>query len=211
MYCEYLIDEIKKQTKKEQKMLLVEEFYFANFGILRSMRNNFQVRPCEEDDFYQLCFLAMLDALDAYHECVNSFLSFYRRCIMHQYYMYRLEMMYPMKLSRVQFKQLCEEGIGVCCVDGMDFAELDMNFTAVENSAAANSIWKVVKDSVTPSEYVILTMKFQEGITYREVGERMGYLETQIKSKKNNAFRKLRKNKFLQSVAYDFYSITVNS
>lgn len=210
MYCEYLINEIKGQTEKEQMMLLVQEFYFANFGILRSMRGSFRVRDSEEDDFYQLCFLAMLDALDAYHECINSFLSFYRRCIMHHYYMYKLETRYPMRLSKGQFKHICDEGIETYNVEGMDFVELDTNFTVAENTLAADRIWGIVKSNVTPTEYLILSMKFKDDITYREVGERLGYLETQVKSKKNNAFRKLKKNKFLQDIACDFYDISVN-
>lgn len=210
MYCEYLIDEIKRQAEKEQMMLLAQEFYFANFGILRSMCGSFRVRDSEEDDFYQLCFLAMLDALEAYHECVNSFLSFYRRCIMHHYYMYKLETRYPMRLSKGQFKRACDEGIETYNVEGMDFMELDTNFTVAENALAADRIWNIVKSNVTPTEYLILSMKFKDDITYREVGERLGYLETQVKSKKNNAFRKLRKNKFLQDIACDFYDIAVN-
>lgn len=209
MYCEYFIEKIQNTEISSEKMQFFGEFYIANFGLIQKFHTVFGVRKHEEDDFDQLCFFALIDAIDCYEEGRNSFLSYFRRSVLHRYFMYRLEMNYPMRVGKRYYQDVKQNAPISCNLDSclQGYYKMDEAFRTIESGTVSTAIWEIVKSRVSATEYRILVMRFCGQLKFREIGEVMGFTETQIKTKKNNAFRKLRNNKNLIGIARDFYGI----
>jgi len=212
MYCEYLIPEIKGAKTDGERQEKTNEFFLANYGMVLKFVSVFKVPAYERDDFCQLCFFAMLDALRAFGEGKNTFLSYYRRCVMHQYFVYRLTMRYPFRVNRQVYSALSEGDSTYPSVlsDGAySYYEMDGVFNAVEQEMLSGTVWEIVRQSTTGQQYAILYMHYRQGRTYRDIAAALGYTESQVKWKKKDAFCKLRRKRVLREIARDVYGIVV--
>lgn len=207
MYCEYLLKQAKEFEEKEQELL--GEFFFANYGLVFVFEKSFRVQLAEQEDFRQLCYLALVQAFHAYQAGnPNSFLSYYRRCVLHQYYVYKMEMRYCVKLSRTDFKAVEQGDIILESTDSQfNYGDLDDNLICIEQSMMASAVWGEVERALAWQDALLLKRRFCDEVTYKDLAEELELDPDTLRFKQHHLLVKLRKNVRLHKIAQDFYGI----
>lgn len=210
MYCEYLLQQIVENQNKE----LIAEFFIANYGLVYSFEKAFGVPEVEKEDFRQLSFVAFSDAAKYYKpNTKNSFLSYWRRCMLHEYYLYKLNTRYPLSIPRSAYQEFKNDGIAAAeavyqryCT-ATTYYQVDDTLTQIENECCSKTLWSIVEDTVGDFGSAILKEHFICNKTLAVISEELHCSATTITTEYNKAIRRLRKNKRLRSLASDMYGI----
>lgn len=209
LYCEYLIRQAKETAGKEEQQQLLGELFFANYGLVLTFEQSFKVQNDEREDFEQLCYLALVQAFNAYQlGSKNSFLSYYRRCILHQFYVYKLEMRYPVKMPREEFRAVENGELEVSLTDcQFNYGDLDDNLLCVEETMMSDVVWGEVEQVLAWNDVLLLKRRFCDEATYKELAEEFGVDPNTLRFKQHRLLIKLKKDTRLHEIARDFYGI----
>jgi RNA polymerase sigma factor (sigma-70 family) len=206
MYCEDLIFKVQNGEEAQNNL---QQFYYANFGLVLKFMGLFNVREYEKEDFSQLCFIACMSAVKAYRRGTgNSFLAYYRRCILHEFYKYKLEMRFPVKVSQTDYQKVETEGIEFYQqLDGVLYAKLDDTFEKVEMGLASDALWSAVHDSLDSISERLIVRNYLERVPLKEVGAEMGMDFKEVRRVHQAALRTLKRNTSIREIAKYFYNI----
>lgn len=208
MYCEYLLKEIKDGVTSSK-----EQFFLANYSVLYCFAKDFHVRTWDYEDFFQLCYIAFEKAVESYSlHSVNSFLSYYRRCAMHQYFLYKLEMHFPIKIPKELYKQVSIDDTITTVPFDSTYLELDDCLLEVEKSLIKETIWTEVFKILGKSDTEFIYCRFVKGMSYIEFSQMEKFKNMsnlQLRSKQSYLLRKLRRSDALKIIATSFYGIKI--
>ena len=204
MYCEYLLKGAKVGDKSCK-----EQFFIANSGLMIKFSVDFAVRECERDDFYQLCYLAFEQALKVYEEGKYSFLAYYRRCVLHYWYCWKLTMRCPFKISGKDYKNLTfAENFNFPSLDECEvYCTFDDKLLQIENDLTIVTVWEEVKKSVPKKDYEFLIKRFRYRVKYKDLAEELGVSVTSLNARQRRLLFKLKDNKKLEQIARDCFEI----
>lgn len=206
MFCEYLLKNAKAGDKESK-----EQFFCGNHGLVYCFMQDLRVPESDKDDFNQLCYIAFQQALESYPlDGINTFLSYYRRSVLHLYYLYRLEMAFPAKVSYKDYKEILTNGFDYEKFLDVSYYEYDELLTRAENETFSEAIWKEVKNVVGEYWYEFLRLRFVEQKSHEEIAKQFCFPEQDTqksRSKQSWLFRKLRKSNLLQTIAKDWFEI----
>lgn len=211
MFSEDRIFQIKNGINITENM---QALYSENLGLLHVIGNELHLSKEDREDFMQLAYLALHDAIKAFSvDSEYSFLSYYRRCLRHTYFLYRLEMKYPTKLNQYSIKhaQSLNENNGVESVsfDSISFPSTEGGFKKCEDRLICDVIWREINVSLTPINADILYRYYKRNQTYREIGNNYGICINSIRSRIIRSLRILKRSKILQEIAKEYYGIDV--
>lgn len=200
MYCEYLLEDAKNGDADSLKQL-----YLANFGLVCKFYEVFGVKDGEKDDFNQLCYIALDSAVKAYcPNGINSFLSYFRRCVLHEFYAFKLLVRYPFRVPYlVEIPDVCS----VDEVNEVTYSVLDDSYNESEERMISAIIWNEVRKKLPYDDYVLLYERFVKSRSYSEIAEVLHKDSDKLRFRQRTVLRKLRKDSLLKEIAADFYGI----
>lgn len=207
MYCEYLIREAKSFPEKKGDCL--GQFFLANYGLVFKFSLSFGVQEQEKEDFVQLCYLALVQAVEAWqNDRLNSLLSYYRRCALHQFYVYKLEMRYPVKMSRVDFRTAESGEITFECTDYQScYGDLDDRLCSIEQSLIRDAVWGEIDRVLQYRDALLLKRRFQDCAAYGELSKEFGEKASTLRFRQHHLLTRLKKNNNLRQLAKDAFGI----
>lgn len=212
MYCEDLIFDVKEGINPGENL---EQFFYANFGLVKFFQKAYGVRNEEFEDFSQLCFIACMNAIKAYKKGTsNSFLSYYRRCVLHEFYEYKMEQRFPYKVNREDAKILSANGF--CCIEYSDivqsfgkeylFTDLDENYNESEKRMMARLLWELVEEQVDTTAVNFLQDKFIHKMSYRELALKHSIEPSRVYNYYAKLLKKLKRSSDLKELADVWWS-----
>lgn len=206
MYCEYLIPDAKKGDRDS-----LEQLFFANYNLIYLFERDFHVFKDESEDFSQICFIAFEKAVKEYQlGSLNSLLAYYRRCVQHEFYLYKLLMRYPTRVSRSDIKKIESDGFEFTNLCSESFAEMDDVLSVVEIHTISAVVWREVERILGYQHCMFLKNRFVFSMKYDEIlirCEERGKTVQQLRDRQAYLLRRLRKSRLLREIAYDFFSI----
>ncbi len=206
MYCEYLILDAKNGDKES-----LSQLFFANYNFIYVFKKDLCVHQEEMEDFAQMCYIAMERAIHSFQiGGLNSFLSYYRRCVQHEFYLYKLHMRYPTRISRHDIKQVERDGFDFSKLETVTYSKLDDALNRAEIHTVSSMVWQEVETVLGSQHCGFLKERF---IRYAEYEELLDWFENEFvtiaKLRDRQAYlcRRLRKSDVLKKIASDFFSI----
>lgn len=205
MYQEELIAKIKRQENVKRNY---EQLYYSNYPLIISLSKTCGVRHDDLDDFLQLAFIALRNAIAAYEETSRfSFLSFFRRCLIHEYYVYKLSMHFPCRLTNGAYQKIKEstEGLYAVELESIELHQLDYAYSASERALASSVLWDTVAQVLSAENTYIIRKRFIEECTFCEIAKELGVGAECIRQREKKSLNKLRANKVIQELRADFW------
>lgn len=204
-----LIDEIKKGRNVKQNM---SALYFENLGIIHTLAGNFYLTEFDKEDILQMAYIALDGAVHAFRPGGgHSFLSYFRRCFLHECYQHTLLMKYPLKVPHKEFQKQKQAGswsfYHYGSAGSLDFNVLDGGFLDAELSVLRQSVWNTVRAELSEKNCYIITKLYRDGVSKRELAAELKIGYERVRLREIRSLKKLRENPFLREIAYDYFSI----
>lgn len=191
-----------------------EQFFLGNRSLLFCFMKDFRVKERDRDDFLQLGYIAFNQAIESYQfGGLNTFLSYYRRSVLHHYYLYKLNMCFPSKISFEDYKEVLTNGFDYKKFINLSYFDYDERLTEVEDAIISKIVWEEVSRIVGEYWCKFLRLRFVEGKSHEEVAELFNLDEKnklQSRSKQSYLLKKLRKSKLLRRIAKDCFEFKCN-
>ena len=200
-----LVDKIKNSENVKQNMLLL---YNENKNFLFYMASVLKVSAESLDDFMQLGYLALVQAVRTYNR-MYSFSYYYSLYIRHEYYEYHLRMHFPVRVSHSFYKNnldkspLLTASVSLDYCTGASFHEDSFE----ESSLVRIEVWTVVRDCVTELNYYIVQQRYINQRTFEDIGNELGIGKDRVRKRLVRCLAKLHDNKRLQEIALDYFNI----
>lgn len=208
MYREDLIPAIKKGINVSENLQI---FYYSNFGLIKRFKAIFGVRPSEEEDFEQLCFIACHKAVQAFDVTHgDSILSYYRRCVQHEFYMYKLETRFVLHVPRDKYKDAVNQGLGF--PEDLDsivysYARMDENLEKVENDCIASILWEILREDLDDFSYELIYRNYKKRESMTSLSRDLGIEYIELRKLQRKALRRLRADERVQKCAQSYFGI----
>lgn len=211
-------EEIVKRIKAGENLL--EDLYVLNLGFVNYYAKCLSIPEAYYEDFIQQAYFALLDAVKAYPE--NSrvpFLKFYKRCLLHQYFLLKLEMFYPISFTRSVYEKLKDShALGnITCSkyndlsDTEKFSSLCEEFDDVEFCVLSDAFWNLVADNLSEVNYYVIWQRFVEERTYEDISEDLAIGGERVRRRVLRSLQNLKEIKEIQEIACDFFCLPVES
>ena len=206
MFSENCILLIKQGVNVTENM---QQLYCDNLRLLHTICTSLGLSRDERDEFMQLAYLALADAVKVYvPDGKYSFLSYYRQCLRHQYFVYRLEMKYPMRVNQNTYRNTQYSTVLPLDVAVRE-ANSDLDFIMAEDKLLAETVWNEVYAILTEENADIVFSYYGKGETYQTIGNRYGIGLNSVRKRVLRSLRLLRYSEQLRGIASDYYGIEV--
>lgn len=206
MYQEDLVIKIKhKENVKEN----YRQLYYSNYNLINTFRKACGVRYSDVDDFNQLAFIALEKAVNAFNESSKfSFMAYFRRCLVHEYYLFRLEMHFPCKMTNSSYKEVKISDNTIAAIDicNVEIHQLDYQFSLVEKRMVADILWSTVTSVLSDKNSFIIKERFIRQRTLLDIGKELGIGAERVRQREKKALAILRVNEVICEIARDYYS-----
>lgn len=200
MLNEYLIESVEVTDF----ITAVGEVFMANQGIVHSIANDLNVPEYLQEDFFQIAYFALLDAVSVYRKNRKySLLAYYRRCLLNAKFNLMLESGCAIKLTRRGYEKLRDKGEAIFTVEYNDSIGLkytEKAFEERERRLLDKRLWEIVRTSVTDDEWLLLQLHFVNKLTYKEIAKRCEMSYSTVCFKFNHTFEKLKRNSGVQEM-----------
>lgn len=208
MYHEELVYRIKEQNEVEDGVL---NLYLANYGLIYRFASDFRVPINDLEDFKQLCYFALLEAIRVFPKNSEySFTACFRLCVRSAYSQYKLHSEYPVSITRWGVRKLTDSDMlpKKVTLEGVRTPYLDYYFRVIEEREVKKSLWDRVNDVLSPKNALVLRMRYLDEKTYREIGEELGIGAERARMRHNRSLRRLRDDPVISEIAilYGIYS-----
>lgn len=205
MFLENLLKKIKAGDKNSEL-----QFFYANYRLIYEFQKSFGVLEQEEDDFVQLCFLGYQKALEAYtFDSEYSFLAYYRRCVKHEYYMYSLEMHFPLRIPQKRLEEAkikYSRTVPYNDAEG-DLSALDDALLAAEEKQTVVTFWSCIYEELPRLEYVIIYNNYKKALSLQKIAKALHIEFSEAKVLRQRALQRLSRCCRIQEIAKDLYGI----
>ena len=160
----------------------------------------------DREEYYQTAFLALDDAVRAFSEKSQySFMSYYRMCIKHRYYLYVLEMKYLVRLNAtVTDKSNYKYIEKMVETEQADIGELDLSFEQVEYCILADAVWCEVFSSLDYKNAWILQERYLRERTLNSIADELGIGCDRVRRRISRSLNRLRRNQTMKSLAQEY-------
>ena len=209
MFSDEVILKIKNGENVQDNM---QRLYCENLGLLHTICNSMQLISEDRDEFYQLAYLALHDAVNAYIENMEStkynFIAYYRQCLRHAYYVYRLEMKYPVRINQKVYK---EKTVSKDRIEYLSIYDIytEYEYDLVEDRIIASAVWSEVNRLISDTNAEILIRHFRKKHTYREIGVDYGICSNSVRQRIVRSLHTLRCSHVLREIAQDYFGIYI--
>lgn len=208
MINENLVAEIKAGINVKQNMELL---YSSNLGLISTIANSWEVYDYDlRNDFFQLAYIALDTAVKSYDGTDGySLMAYFRRCLLHEYYTYRLEMQFPLRVSRNAYREH-KSALPAFHLDNgvkQTFTVIDESYDKVEEEMLNDVLWSEVANSLSEENYFVIYERFKGEKTLREIACELQIGSERVRLREQRSLNRLRKNKNIQKLAYDYFEI----
>lgn len=195
MHKEDLMFQAKDTQDVELRKRLMEEAYFANYGLTIELLKDLGANERNFEDFIQISYIAFDKAIRSYESRSQySILSYYRMCLKHECYKQWLaERKYHYCDGVVDSNAVFENSIGYNQVEAMyEMLEVnDMNLL----------LWQRVDDVLDKRNATIIRERFQKLHTLKTIGAENGVTAESIRKRIINSCKELHSDDAIQEIA----------
>lgn len=204
MYQEELIEKIKAGVDVKHSY---QQLFFSNYGLIYQMAEQYSTTGMCLDDCMQLAYVALHNAVQAYSgRSKYSFLSFFRRCLQHEFYVYKLEMCFPCRVPRSRAgSRGCDKLPTGVALEEVEIHCLDFEYRSVENQLLSEALWKIVDTVLTAENCYIVKERFVRQKTLQSIGKELGIGAERVRMREKRALKKLRENEQVREIARMYY------
>ena len=161
----------------------------------------------DHDDFQQLCYLALLEALNGYDlDKQTSFLAYWKYYILSEYFQFRLQMRYCMAISRTTYNSL-KSFSNINQIILSKYYEIDHYHIEDKciNDVMFESIWEIVDADLSEKNAYILRQIYEEGRSLTSLSKELGIGVERVRQRKIRSLNRLRENVVLRGIYYAYF------
>lgn len=204
-----LVTEIKNGIRVKENM---SKLYFENLNLIHTMANSMYLTDSDREDFLQMAYIALDKAVHVFKfDSGYSFLAYYRRCLVHEFYQHILLMRYPYRVTHKEHQHLKIHGDGLFfhydTAESLDLTLVDTGFKEAEYQLLCDSVWNTVRSELNAKNYHVIVKLYKEGQSRREIANEMRIGYERVRLREIRSLQKLRRNSFLHELAMDYYGI----
>lgn len=195
MHMENLMFQAKDTHNVEERKQLMEEAYFANYGLTIELLKDLGANEHNFEDFMQLSYIAFDKAVRSYErQSQYSILSYYRMCLKHECYKQWLaEQRNRHSVLTVSPNTIFEKATGYNQVEAM--------YEILEVNDMNSLLWRRVDTILDEHNATIIHERFQQVHTLKKIGEENGVTAESVRKRIIHACKQLHSDQAIQEVA----------
>lgn len=204
MFSEECIHKIQCGCNVQTNM---QQLYSENLGLLHTICNSLHLSSDDRDEFYQFSYIALDKAVKAYDPRRGfSFLAYYRLCLRHEYYVYRLQMKFPVRLDQ---RAMHDHAVQESKAEWADYLEPenDDHYDLVEDAIIAKAIWQEVCSLLSKENADIVVCYYKKNETYSSLSKKYGICINAVRKRVLRSLKILQGSSILREIARDYYGI----
>lgn len=204
MYREDLILPIKSGDLVKENMELL---YTANLGLFIAMGTDLQLdRQHDLSDFLQIAYIALDTAVKVYKD--NSgfpFISYFRKCLLHERYMQKMQISYPFKLNQYSYKNFLQDECSFVDIASVDIATMDLEFERIEQQMLKQVLWQRISYILSDTNSYILQRRFIHNDTLVQLAAKLNIGSERVRLREKRSLNKLRNDTVICEIARDYF------
>lgn len=188
-------EKLLETVSLENYCSVVADIYISNLGLTHTIMLDFGVPENLQDDFKQLAYFALCDAVRVYLlDWQHSLLAYYRRCLLQVSYELKMRQGLPITLTRTANNRIRSGDLVMkfCEYDAMTLPYIDTELLYSERRVLQDELWQYLATVVSSKELDMLRFRFVDNMSLREIGCNTGMNPTKVKRTINRILRYLR-------------------
>lgn len=200
MYKEDLILLAKETEDVEERKRLMEESFYANYGLTVQMLKHYGMNKDNCDDLLQLAYLAFDKTVKVYKpESGYSIMSYYRLCLKHECYVFWSK--------EGKLKSLHEEIGNAEFEKFVGYKELEAMYEYIELKNVNEGLWRRIDSVLGAYDANILEERFKKEMTLSKIGLDCGLTCEGVRRRILRACNKLHNDKVVCDIARYYHYI----
>lgn len=187
------------------------ELYMTHYGFLYNYAKAYYGSNQNLEDFLQLGYFALEKAISSYvntKEIKGNFLTFYKVWLNHYFFRFNCVMQQPFRIPTGEFTRVTED---ISLLDSLDkntlLQESEPIDSFVLDEELHNLLCQEMSKELDQKNYYILYEVYFNERSMASVGREVGMSRDAVRKRVLRSLKKLKENKNLQLLAYDYLGV----
>lgn len=192
---------------------LIYKLYRDNIGLISKVALDMSTNYTIHQDYMQIGYLALELALRKYQIGSEfSFLSYFRRCFLHEMFKFNLQYKYPFSINEYQRKIILDNNIKIV-IESIDsvvaYEDMSDKYYIVEQKLLRSQVLKECQRILEKYELLYVLYRFYGNNSRSGIARTWNITYSRMRSFEISILQKLKRSFTLKCIAHDYFDINV--